>query len=383
MAALMEDPRPLHVLLVHIGVFPKKDGGTQHAQQIGMELARQGHRVTIWGCDHPPHDEKRFSLGGMDIIRIPPSIVLGGIDPVVSVRDLDITDVDIVHLHDTLPVLVRRTLSKAKRAGKPVVTTYHNDYVKTTVVGRILKRIRWAMQGRRTLHSSNARIVLTPFFEELLRSKGVKGDLDVIPNGFTPVEDSPNRPAGISSAEQSRPLVSFVGRLSFQKGLDVLMDAMDSYGGDPGFDLAIAGKGELSEWLDERVAASSAREFISVLGLVSDSEKRWMYENSDCVVIPSRFEGLPTVLLEAMHAGTPVIMADVNGLGSMVNDFSCGLSVPCEDSESLASAMARAIEADEEETSKWGEAGKAASRDYQWDRVTDRILEVYRGVLGQ
>ena len=301
----------------------------------------------------------------------------------VSVRDLDISDFDIVHLHDTLPVLIRRTLSKAKRADKPVVTTYHNDYVKTSRLGRILKRIRWSLQGRRTLHSSDARIVLTPFFEELLRGKRVKGDLDVIPNGFTPVEDSPNRPAGISSAEQSRPLVSFVGRLSFQKGLDVLMDAMDSYDGDPGFDLAIAGKGELSEWLDERVAASSAREFISVLGLVSDSEKRWMYENSDCVVIPSRFEGLPTVLLEAMHAGTPVIMADVNGLGGMVDDFSCGLSVPCEDSESLASAMARAVEADDEETSKWGEAGKAASRDYQWDRVTDRILEVYRRVLGQ
>jgi len=301
----------------------------------------------------------------------------------VSVRDLDISQFDIVHLHDTLPVLIRRTLSKAKRADKPVVTTYHNDYVKTTVLGRILKRIRWSLQGRRTLHSSDARIVLTPFFEELLRSKRVKGDMDVIPNGFTPVEDTPNRPAGISSAEQSRPLVSFVGRLSFQKGLDVLMDAMDSYDGDPGFDLAIAGKGELSEWLDERVAASSARDFISVLGLVSDSEKRWMYENSDCVVIPSRFEGLPTVLLEAMHAGTPVIMADVNGLGGLVDSFSCGLSVPCEEPESLASAMSRVIEADEEETSKWGAAGKAASRDYQWDRVTDRILEVYRRVLGQ
>ncbi len=301
----------------------------------------------------------------------------------VSVRDLDISQFDIVHLHDTLPVLIRRTLSKAKRADKPVVTTYHNDYVKTTVLGRILKRIRWSLQGRRTLHSSDARIVLTPFFEELLRSKRVKGDMDVIPNGFTPVEDSPNRPAGISSAEQSRPLVSFVGRLSFQKGLDVLMDAMDSYDGDPGFDLAIAGKGELSEWLDERVAASSARDFISVLGLVSDSEKRWMYENSDCVVIPSRFEGLPTVLLEAMHAGTPVIMADVNGLGGLVDSFSCGLSVPCEDPESLASAMSRVIEAYEEETSEWGAAGKAASRDYQWDRVTDRILEVYRRVLGR
>ena len=93
----------------------------------------------------------------------------------VSVRDLDLSDVDVVHLHDTLPVLIRRTLSKAKGAGKPVVTTYHNDYVKTTAIGRAVKRLRWAVQGRRTLHSSDARVVLTPFFEGLLREEGGEG----------------------------------------------------------------------------------------------------------------------------------------------------------------------------------------------------------------
>ena len=89
------------------------------------------------------------------------------------------SDVDVVHLHDTLPVLVRRTLSKARRAGKPIVTTYHNDYVKTSITGRAIKSLRWALQGRRALHSSDSRIVLTPFFEQLLRDKGVKGHLDV------------------------------------------------------------------------------------------------------------------------------------------------------------------------------------------------------------
>ena len=61
--------------------------------------------------------------------------------------------------------------------------------------------------------------------------------------------------------------------------------------------------------------------------------------DSACVVIPSRVEGLPTVLLEAMHAGTPVVMADVNGLGSIGPGMRiAGLSVPCEDPDSLAQA---------------------------------------------
>lgn len=378
---LMDTSRPLHVLLVHVWYWPHVGGGNQHVEQIGRELVRRGHRVTVWCADVPSHEEKRFTRGGVEVFRILPSRVLGGVDPVVSVSDLDLSDVDVVHLHDTLPVLIRRTLSKAKGAVKPVVTTYHNDYVKTTAIGRMVKRLRWVAQGRRTLHSSDARIVLTPFFEDLLRKKGVKGELDVIPNGFSPVEDPAEEPADLSERDGARPLISFVGRMSFQKGLDVLMDAMDSYDRDPGFDLAIAGKGELTEWLHERLSESSAKQHISVLGLVSDSEKRWLYENSDCIVIPSRFEGLPTVLLESMHSGTPVVMADVNGLGALVEGYGCGLSVPSEDHTSLAEAMEEAALADSQTRSDWGSAGREASDSYLWASVTDRVLEVYRRVV--
>ena len=378
----MDTSRPLHILLAHVWYWPHVGGGDQHVEQIGRELVSRGHKVTVWCADVPAHEERRFNRGGVDVVRIQPSRVLGGVDPLVSVSDLDLTDVDVVHLHDTLPVLIRRTLAKARSAGKPVVTTYHNDYIKTTLAGKALKRLRWVLQGRRTLHSSDARIVLTPFFEELLRKKGVRGDLHVIPNGFSPVEEEPDEPPMLSPRDNSRPLVSFVGRLSDQKGVDVLMDAMDSYDGDPGFDLAIAGKGELSDWLAERHSRSSSKELITVLGLVSEAEKRWLYENSTAIAIPSRFEGLPTVLLESMHAGTPVIMADVNGLGGMVERYGCGLSVPCEDHHALASAIKTASLSDDLTRSAWGSAGREAARDYQWDRVTDRVLEVYRGVVG-
>ena len=121
----METSRPLHILLAHVWYWPQVGGGNQHVEQIGRELVRRGHRVTVWCADVPAHEERRFNRGGVDVVRIPPSMVLGGVDPVVSVRGLDLGDVDVVHLHDTLPVLIRRTLAKALGAGKPVVTTYH------------------------------------------------------------------------------------------------------------------------------------------------------------------------------------------------------------------------------------------------------------------
>jgi glycosyltransferase involved in cell wall biosynthesis len=301
---------------------------------------------------------------------------------VVSVRGLDLDDIDVVHLHDTLPVLIRRTLKKALHAGKPVVTTYHNDYIKRTAAGRLLKKMRWALQGRRTLHASEARIALTTHFEQLLRDKGVKGSLDVIPNGFSPVEDAAEAPAALSGRDHSRPLLAFVGRLSEQKGVDVLMESMDSFDGDPGFDLAIAGKGEMAAWLVGRHAQAKCKDAISILGLVSDAEKRWLYENATAVVIPSRFEGLPTVLLEAMHSGTPIVMSDVNGLGEIVDEAGSGLSVPMEDPASLASAMAEMALADPDRLAGWGSGGIAASQAYLWPSVTDSVLEVYRRVVG-
>ncbi len=377
----MEASRPLHVLLVHVWFWPHVGGGDQHVEQIGRELVSRGHRVTVWCADVPPHEERRFVRGGIEVVRIPSSRIIAGVDPVVSVRNLDLSDVDVVHLHDTLPILIRRTLAKAKKAGKPVVTTYHNDYVKKTIAGRALKRFRWALQGRRTLHASNARIVLTPFFKDLLRKKGVKGDLDVIPNGFSPVLDAPAAPKALGLRNRSRPLISFIGRLSEQKGLDILMDAMESLGEDPGFDLAIAGKGELSEWLADRNANSISSQSTWILGLVSDAEKRWLYENSVAVVIPSRFEGLPTVLLEAMHSSAPVIMSDVNELGSMVDRYDCGLQVPSGNIGALSTAMSEIANKGSEELSLWGSNGYSASTDFLWSNVTDRILEVYNRVV--
>ena len=237
------------------------------------------------------------------------------------------------------------------------------------------------MQGRDTLHKSDAKIVLTSYFENLLRIKGVKGKLDIIPNGFSKIEESPSIPESLIDRNSQRPLLVFVGRLSFQKGLDILLDAVDKFETDPGFDLAIAGKGELSEWLKERHTKLERSDIVKILGLVTDSEKLWLYENATGVVIPSRFEGLPTVLLEAMHSSCPVIMSDVNGLGSLVSESNSGLSTIPENPEILSKAMHEMANSENEQLSIWGKNGFETSKKYLWKSVTENILKVYRRVL--
>ncbi|HJL64061.1 MAG TPA: glycosyltransferase family 4 protein [Candidatus Thalassarchaeaceae archaeon] len=378
------DGAPLHILIVHVWFWPHVGGGDQHVEMLGRELVKMGHRVSVWCADVPEHEEKQFNRGGIEVIRIPASRILAGVDPVVSISDLSLDGVDVVHLHDTLPILIRKTLKRAVKSHIPVVTTYHNDYIKNGFIANTIKRFRWAVQGRNTLNSSQARIALTPYFDELLKSKGIVDDIDIIPNGFSPIDKAPERPLTLpNNVDNSRPLLSFIGRLSEQKGLDVLMEAWEKLATeeDPGFDIAIAGKGELEDWLIDRISIASHRERIHKLGLVSEAEKRWLLEESTGIVIPSRFEGLPTVMLEAMHAKAPVIMANVNDLGRLITEPGAGLSIPPGDSEALATAMSIIAHSEQEERKKWGESGYNASIDYMWSEITKDVLAIYHRVL--
>ena len=372
---------PLSVLLVHVWYWPHIGGGNQHVEHIARQLVARGHKATVWCADIPEHDEKRFVRDGVEVIRLPPKRVLGGIDPVVSIKDLDM-GFDIVHLHDTLPVLIRRSVKRARKEKIPVVTTFHNDYIKTSLSGKILKRIRWALQGRRTLHASNARIALTPYYATYLKSRGVRKSIDVLPNGFEPVAEDAVRPSKLPTDAGGLPLLVFVGRLSEQKGLDVLMDAWESLcqQGEPKARLAIAGSGEMNEWLEERIAASTYPQSIAKLGRVEDAEKRWLFENAKGVLIPSRFEGLPTVLLEAMHAGAPTVMADVNDLGRLVTEPNAGLSVTPGNSDGLVQAINALLEADENQLKAWSENGQEASKPYLWSNIVEDLLKVYKRV---
>ena len=372
---------PLRVLLVHVWYWPHIGGGNQHVEHIARQLVARGHQATVWCADIPEHDEKRFVRDGVEVIRLPPKRVLGGIDPVVSVKELAM-DFDVVHLHDTLPILIRRSLKRALKQRIPVVTTFHNDYIKTSRTGKILKRIRWAVQGRRTLHASQARIALTPYYADHLKGRGVRKPIDVLPNGFEPVADDASRPSLLPSNAEDRPLLVFVGRLSEQKGLDVLMDAWDSLcqHEEPQALLAIAGSGELDQWLDARIASSNHPQSIAKLGRVEDSEKRWLFEQARAVLIPSRFEGLPTVLLEAMHSGAPTVMADVNDLGRLVTEPDAGLSITPGDSQELVSAIKTLLQADEHQLKTWSDNGQEASKPYLWSHVVDDLLNIYERV---
>ena len=154
--------------------------------------------------------------------------------------------------------------------------------------------------------------------------------VDVIPNALRQLP----RPA--TSREQ---LVLAVGRMQSEKGFDLLLDAFARiHTRHSGWRLAIVGEGSQRSALQEQAATLGLAACVEWPGRTSAIES-W-YARASVVAVPSRYEGFPNVLLEAMAMGAAVVAADCrSGPREMVVPGENGLLVPVEDSAALAAAL--------------------------------------------
>jgi glycosyltransferase involved in cell wall biosynthesis len=160
----------------------------------------------------------------------------------------------------------------------------------------------------------------------------LSGKIVVIPNGVVVPGASPRKPR-----DASEPIrLLFVGRLAPNKGVPDLLEGMDELGrrGASGrFRLDIVGGGPLLDAL----RAANKRPNVAFLDKVSDDRLEELYASADALVLPTLFEGMPTVVLEAMARGIPVLVTDVGASKELVDD-SNGQIIPKRAPEALADA---------------------------------------------
>jgi glycosyltransferase involved in cell wall biosynthesis len=146
----------------------------------------------------------------------------------------------------------------------------------------------------------------------------------------------------------------FVGRLRIRKGVEVLLEAMRAL---PGARLLIAGDGEHREALERRAVELGLGPAVRFLGRCGAGRVRGLLRGARALVVPSIYEGMPLVVLEAMEAGLPVVASAVSGIPEVVADGRTGWLVPPEDPGRLAAALAEAL-GDPGEARRRGEAGR-------------------------
>jgi len=258
-----------------------------------------------------------------------------------------------------LVALLQVSYVEERRAVRPLVAAGR-------VLGRpgsVERRFRWLKAPLHIalgwLTARTADLVLTPSAAtgEEIRHDYLKGRknvlLGVLPNvtGGLPVAES----ATDEAAEPGYFL--FVGRLRIRKGVEVLLEAMRALrAAHPGARLLVAGDGEHRAALENRAAELNLQREVHFLGRCDAGRVRGLLRGARALVVPSIYEGMPLVVLEAMEAGLPVIASRVSGIPEVVLE-STGWLVPPEDPPRLTAALAEAL-TDPEEAGRRGEAGR-------------------------
>lgn len=239
----------------------------------------------------------------------------------------------------------------------------------------LMKRYPWPIRliEARTLAGASAAYVCNQAAGEVLRSKGFMGEIRSLPLGvdtrqFSPLEEAP----------ANRFVVGYVGRLTEQKGVDILIAAVR---GEADWELVIAGDGPERAHLEELAAANSVP--ASLLGTVPHDELPALYRRFDVLVVPSRpapgvLEQFGRVAVEAMSTGIPVVASALGALPEVVGE--AGVLVPPEDVDALAAAL-RALAADPDRRQHLGRLGRERSRQFSWPQVASAHLELYEKVL--
>ncbi len=288
---------------------------------------------------------------------------------------------DLLHIHHVWPAADRYLAALAGAAAVPhLVVTEH-------IVGQPNSAAQTRLKRRELARAAVVTAVSVAVADSLVRDYGVdRARVRVVPNGADPPDELAERADARRLREQLGagprcPLWVCAGRLEQQKGQDVLLEALAQVAASRlDFVAALAGEGTRRAALEEKTRALGLADRVHFLGQVDELGP--LLAAADAVVLPSRWEGLPLVLLEALARGRPVAATSVGGVAEVVADGEQARLVPPEDPRALA-AVLQEFHAHPDAALRLGRRGAArVSESFTWSRVVEAFESVYDEVLG-
>ena len=362
----------MHILHVYKDYFPILGGIENHIRLLAEAQAALGHEVTVLVCAPDRHTSEE-QHNGVHVIKAGrlatvASMPLSWRQPLI----LATLQPDIAHIHSPYPL--GEVANWVWGRARATVITYHSDIIRQRMIlclyGPILRRVLYA--ANTIIATSSHYLESSPWLRPM-RDRCVVVPLGIDLSRFTVPARYLHTP----------PVLLFVGRLRYYKGLDTLLHAMPHI---PQARLVIVGDGPMRNTWQRLAVRLGLEPRVQFVGEVPDCELPRYYADADLFVLPAnaRAEAFGTVLLEAMATGLPVISTELGTGTSWVNqDGVTGRIVPPNDPDALAAAI-RELLANPGQLVQMGRAARArVEAEFSLPVMVQRVETVYRQVLSR
>lgn len=330
----------MRILRVTQHLYPDVTGGMPyHVHALSRDQAAMGHEVTVVTIRHDEELLARETRAGYEVIRCDPVVSpLGNAFPPGVWRELrSRDDVDVVHAHSHQYLSTNMAALGRRLGGAPLAITNHGLYSQSApewLFGLYLRTL-----GRWTFNRADVVFCYTETERDRLRELGVSRPIEVVSNGIDRSRFSPN---GSTSdvMDHNGPVVLFVGRLVEGKRPVVALEAMECVRESfPEAKLFVVGEGPLRE--DVEAAAAAVEGAVDFVGQVGYEDMPGLYRAADVLVLPSRAEGMPRVVMEATATGLPVVASDIGQLANARSDLV--YSVGANDAQSYGTVVSEVL----------------------------------------
>jgi len=391
----------LSVMMLTWEFPPRIIGGiSPHVYYLSKSLAKSGTKVYVVTCDFPGAPAHEV-VDGVEVYRIDsyknPSpdfatwVYLMNVnmqkEAAALVRSLG-GKVDVIHAHDWLVATAGIGLKHVFR--RPFFATMHS-----TEIGR---RNGIHFDYERMIHETEAWLTYEAWkviccsdymIGHVQWAFGLPWDkMVMIPNGVNyevygkyDGEDLSQFRKRFALPEEK--IVLFVGRLVYEKGVHVLVNAMPKVLDKVNAKLVIVGNGYMKDQLSGLVKGMGIAGKVMFTGFVDDDTLRRLQRCADVSVVPSLFEPFGIVALEAMAAGSPVVVSDTGGLSEIVEHDACGVKTYVNDPNSLAWGITKVLTDDGYANWLRNNAYKRIQERYDWEKIAQQTKTIYNDVIGE
>ena len=361
---------------------PRYEGIGNYCYQLSKYLAQRGHQVEVYTSRLHSSLPEYETKDGFTIHRCPYLGVIGTNRLTLILHKILRTEADIIHAHSYIFLTSNQTALAKKIKRRPFLLHLHGGMelfpsrnfstnlffqVKNTVYDRTVGR--WTIKSADAIASVSRRDIeiaqrLFHIDESTFYWVPNAVDMDMF---------------GRCNSDSDGLNVVFIGKLEFKKGIDVLIGVMNRVlkeRSDAVF--TIVGQGSLQRQVER--AAKTFPKRVRVLGQVPHEKIPDVLSDATVLLLPSYSEGLPTVCLEALACGIPVVASDLGGVPEVVIDGQTGYLFPPGNMKLCAEKVLRLLDNKQTKGRMRQNCRHFVEQFYSWGKVVKKVEKIYEKI---